>query len=137
AAIDVIFHAGTQAMVGSMNAKLRETAESELRFISFLSHDLESNLIAARLYLEAAATAATNEADESLKKTLHTIERIAGDMQRLLKQEQLRRSAAVPLRHPSPLRGEDERIVGPLAAEAHGAGARLAVDIDPDIEVDA
>lgn len=137
AAIDVIFQAGTQAMVASMNAKLRETAESELRFISFLSHDLESNLVAARLHLKAAATAATSEADGSLKKTLHTLERIAGDMKRLLKQEQLRRSAAVPLRHPSPLCAEVERIVEPLATEAHGAGARLEVDIDPDIEVDA
>ena len=52
AAIDVMLQRSVIALVEQQKAQLRAAAETELKFLSFLSHDLNNNLNNVTLSLE-------------------------------------------------------------------------------------
>jgi signal transduction histidine kinase len=134
AAIDVMFHSATLSMVEAQQAKLRETAESELKFLSFFSHDLNNNMfvISARLDLIKAQLKKIPElvqSGEMLEAALGTIRHTRDGMNRLLKHEQLRRSKPKAQLRAVQIQDLVEMIVKPLITIAKDNGVQLETNI--------
>lgn len=97
ATIYVMIQQGVLAMVQKQKEKLREAAESELKFLSLYSHDLNNNLlvIASLLDVLHKRLKTAPEFDASLDVLVmarRSIRHTAEGMRRLLNHERLRRS---------------------------------------------
>jgi len=101
AAIDVMLQRSVIALVEQQKVQLRAPAESELKFLSFLSHDLNNNLNGITMSLqgvgvdleEAGGFAA---AEQSLALAQQYIRDAVVGMRRMLDHERLRKSAKAP-----------------------------------------
>lgn len=141
AIIDVIFHQGALALVEKQKEALRLAAEAELKFLSFLSHDLNNNFLVISTSLEVIRRQLTQvpelaESVEMVRAAQNTIRHTTEGMRRLLKHEQLRRSKAPPRTRMVSLREEVEMLVKPLVVDAEATGLRLEVAVDPEAEVE-
>lgn len=141
AMIDIIFSSGAEAMVTSMHTKLCETAESELKFLAFISHDLRKSLVAALAHMERAEEKLTHQPGlqdtaELLRSTRETIGQTSVGMKRLVTGEQLRRSNAAPRSRPMRVLDAVTRIIHPLGALAETKKAPIEVEIDPALEIE-
>lgn len=136
ALIDIMLQQGVLALVQQQKHQLRHSSEVQLKYLSFLSHDLSNNflVITANLqFLEEqiAAVPQMRQSAEALGAALATIRRTRQGMRRLLQHEQLRGSEATPGASPVNLREVVEPIVALGAFDAQNKGVEVHNDIDP------
>jgi signal transduction histidine kinase len=97
AAIDVMLQKSVIALVDKQKAQLRDAAETELKFLSFLSHDLNNTLGGVTLWLAMLAedlrrTGGFPEAENSLGHARNSIDATITGMRRMLDHERMRKS---------------------------------------------
>ena len=140
-AVDLMWQQAIVAFVEHQNAQLREAAEAELKYLSFLGHDLNGNLGNVTLWLQilrrglAGRTAEFASELSALDAAQQAILDTVGGMGRLLQAERLRHSGAEPSIAPVALRAVVDGVVGPFAKQADLKGLTLAVDVPADATV--
>lgn len=142
AAIDVMLQRSVIALVEQQKLQLRAAAETELKFLSFLSHDLNNNLNGITISLqvlgldlkEAGGFAA---AEESLALAQQSIRDTVVGMRRMLDHERLRKSAAAPTFSRVDLYAAATKVVAQFAREALAKGTKLNVEVSPGTIVDS
>ena len=135
--IDVMLQQAVVAFVGEQHAQLRVAAEAELKYLSFLSHDLENNLsgvtimlqlLRRRLVTSPEFAGDVQTLDDAQQAVLNTV----GGMARLLESERLRKSGATAEQKPVNLH---DLLVGAARQSAGAAekkGVKITVDAAPD-----
>ena len=142
AAIDVMLQRSVIAIVDDQKAGLRSAAETELKFLSFMSHDLNNNLNSVTLLLQVLggdlkAAGGFTDAVESLRLAQETIDETVTGMRRMLDHERLRQSGERAAFSPVDLYALVTRITAQAAREAGDRGARLVVEVPPGTVVES
>jgi len=94
--LDLMLQASVVAFVNRQNERLREAAETEVRYLSFLSHDMNNHLSSVSLWLNilrqrlADAPHALEDV-EAVDHAQRAIQSTVAGMRRLLESERLRR----------------------------------------------
>lgn len=134
--LDIIVHQTVVAFTTHQKALLRSAAETEARFLAFLSHDLRNNLAAVMLLLQrvkqrlSESKELAGEAD-TLTALEDSIGLTVGGMQRLLEAERLRRGAVEPRKEPVDLHTVAAALAKQFAAQAQKARVRIECDVTP------
>lgn len=138
AAIDLMLQRSVIALVDAQKARLRAAAETELRFLAFLSHDLNNNLGNVRLSLEVlrrdlgrAGGGGFPEIVASLLAAQRSVDDTASGMRRMLEHERLRKAGKVPSLAQVDLAALAAKVVRQFAERARHKGVRLDVDVQP------
>jgi signal transduction histidine kinase len=138
-AVDVMLHGSVVAYFEKQQEKLRAAAEAELKYLSFLSHDLNNNLNAVMLWLKlhrarlakapefAADTASLDEIDRAIVGTVK-------GMERLLQSERLRKQGVKPRAQAVDLRALATHAAKQFQSQADKKGVTLAVEIEDGVE---
>ena len=134
AAIDVMLQRSVIALVEQQKSQLRAAAETELKFLSFLSHDLNNHLGNVTLWLQALGRDLKNvggfaEAEESLGFAQQSIVDTVAGMRRMLDHERLRKSGKNPTFSPVELHAVVTKIAGQFSREADAKGVKLAIEV--------
>lgn len=138
--IDLMLQQSVAAYVDQLSQRIRAGAESELKYLSFLSHDLNNHLAGVTLFLQVLRqrlaefpefTGDVLTLDHIQESILNTI----GGMGRLLQNERLRRAGGVGKITPVHLHRLASNVAQPLLRQAEHKGLRVAVDIPPDAVV--
>jgi signal transduction histidine kinase len=144
AAIDVMLQRSVIALVEKQKGQLRTAAETELKFLSFLSHDMNNNLGNVTLWLEALGmdlrlAGGFAEAEDSLKNARKSIEDTLTGMRRMLDHERLRKSESKSVALPINLHAMATRVVAQFAKQADAKGVELAevIPVGTVVESDA
>ena len=134
-AVDVMLHGSVVAYFDKQQEKLRAAAEAELKYLSFLSHDLNNNLSGIKLWLKihrerlrrspefAKDVEALTEIDRSIEATVHGTER-------LLQAERLRKQGVQPTTRAVDLRTLASSVVNQFRAKAEEKGLSLTVEVE-------
>jgi signal transduction histidine kinase len=136
AVIDVMLQRSVIALVDQQKFHLRAAAETELRFLSFLSHDLNNNLNNVTLSLddlgyELQKAGVFNDARESLSVAQDYIHDTVAGMRRMLDHARLRKSDEAPAMASVDLHALATKVNGHSHREAQRKGVRLAVEVPP------
>ena len=136
AAIDVMLQRSVIALVDKQKLQLRAAAETELKFLSFLSHDLNNNLGSVTLSLQSLAmdlkdTSGFDEAKSSLALAQKSINDTVSGMRRMLNHERLRNSVKGPTFSSVDLYVVAMNVAGQFSREADAKGTRLSVEVRP------
>lgn len=136
AMIDIMLQQGVLALVQQQNQELVRAAEVQLKYLSFLSHDLSNNFFVITSHIEfiekqLSTLPEMRETSEVLGAALETARRTRDGMRQLLEHERLRKSEARLRTAPVHLREVVEPIVRVAASEARTKGLRIDIDIDP------
>ena len=142
AAIDVMLQRSVIALVDEQKIKLRAAAETELKFLSFLSHDLSNNLNSVTMSLQSLEldlqeAGGFAEAAESLAFARKTIFDTIAGMRRMLEHERLRNTGKATTFSPVDLHAVATRVAAQFSREAAAKGMKLAVEIPPDTVVES
>lgn len=142
AAVDLMLQRSVIALVEEQKSQLRAAAEAELKFLSFLSHDLNNNLASVNLWLQALgadlkAAGGFAGAEESLGHARRCIKDTVAGMRRMLEHERLRKSGRTPTHAPVDLHAVATRVAGQYAREADAKGVTLAVEVRPGTVVES
>jgi signal transduction histidine kinase len=139
ATIDVMLQQGVVALVEEQKAQLRSAAEAELKYLSFLSHDLNNNLAGVTLMLKLLRqqVSAREESDEAevvrtLDLALQSVYDTIHGMRRLLEHERLRKSAEPPRRERVDLHALAWNLARQFEREVEREGVSLYVDAAAD-----
>jgi signal transduction histidine kinase len=140
AAIDVMLQQSVIAMVGEKNALLRQAAETELKFLSFLSHDMNNNLGSVTLSLqilsmELRAAGGFPAAEDALGIARDSIDATVRGMRQMLDHERLRQPGCEPAGVRVDVRAVAERVASQFAHEATTKGTLVAVEVPPGTAV--
>jgi signal transduction histidine kinase len=141
-AIDVMLQRSVIALVEQQKFQLRAAAETELKFLSFLSHDLNNNLNDITLSLQGLGLDLKEAGGFAVaEKSLALAQRYIGDtvvgMRRMLDHERLRKSAkALPVSRVD-LYGAATKAVAQFAREATAKGTKMSVEVSPGTIVDS
>jgi signal transduction histidine kinase len=139
-AIDLMAQQAMVAFVNHQNERLRDAAEAELKYLSFLSHDLSGNLGNLTLWLQvlklrlsespqfAEDMSALDTAQQAILDTM-------GGMGKLLQAERLRHQGAEPKAGPVNLHDLAAGVVRQFDQQAQRKGVSIAVEIPPDATV--
>jgi signal transduction histidine kinase len=140
-ACDLMVQQAMVAFVEHQNTQLRAAAESELKFLSFLSHDLNGNLGNITVWLQVlkrrlAATSAEfapemSALDEAQQAILDTI----GGMGKLLQAERLRHDAVEAKIEEVNLRALASAVAKEFARPAETKGLEVRVEVPSDTTV--
>jgi signal transduction histidine kinase len=138
--IDLMMQEAVVAFVNHQNTQLRSAAEVELKYLSFLSHDLNNNLGTITLWLQVlrsqlATSAGFGEALRTLDTAQQTILDTIGGMGRLLQAERLRRQGVQPAAAPVNLQTLITNLVGPALQLAERKGVDVVAEVEPNIVV--
>lgn len=135
--LDLMGQQAVVAFIEHQDAQLRASAEAELRYLSFLSHDLSNNLTGVTVWLQLLRTQLLANPEmaeqvESIDTIQQTILTTVGGMGRLLQAERLRHGgrAATPKR--VDLRSLITNQTRQFAEQARLRGLSIAVDVPPD-----
>jgi signal transduction histidine kinase len=136
-AIDVMAQQAVVAFVGEQNTQLRVAAEAELKYLSFLSHDLNNNLSSVTLFLQLLRkrldTSPEFAADvETLDGAQQAVLSTIGGMARLLDSERLRKSGMEAERRPVNLHDLLVAAARQSSKAAEKKGIKITVDAAPD-----
>ena len=140
-ALDLMLQQAVVAFVAHQNEQLRAAAESEMQYLSFLSHDLRGNLGNVTLWLQAlkldlAGSPDSKEALGTVDMAQQAILDTMGGMGRLLQAERLRHQAAAqPQPVPVSLHQTAEAVAEQFTQQAEQKAVRLAVDVPPEAVV--
>jgi signal transduction histidine kinase len=142
AAIDVMLQRSVIAMVEQQKAQLRAAAETELKFISFLSHDLNNNLNSVMLTLQALGldlrqAGGLSAAEQSLESAQQSILDTVAGMRRMVDHERMRKQGKQSALVPVDLHAAATKITLQFQREADAKGVKLRVDIRPGSVVDS
>lgn len=136
AGMDIVVHQGTSTFVRFLSERLRASAESEIKFLAFLSHDLRNGLgsiLAALNLMSRKMQTHADFADEArwLESAKTSITKTVAGMERLLSAERLRKQSAKPKFEPVALEALVTRILAPITSEAKLKGICLENFIAP------
>jgi signal transduction histidine kinase len=142
AAIDVMLQRSVIALVDEQKSQLRAAAEAELKFLSFLTHDLNNNLFSISLLMSSHAmdlksTGQFSEAQESLRLAQKSIDDTVTGMQQMLDHERLRKSAKEPTHKAVDLHEIATQVAWQFNFKATEKGVKIAVDILPKTMVES
>ncbi len=142
AAIDVMLQRSVIAIVDEQKVDLRAAAETELKFLSFMSHDLNNNLNGVTLLMQVLASDLKRaggfaEATESLELARQAIEDTVRGMRRMLDHERLRKSGEVPTFSAVDLHAVAMKVSVQSAREAGAKDVALAVEVRPGTMVES
>jgi signal transduction histidine kinase len=142
AAIDVMLQRSVIALVDKQKVQLRAAAETELKFLSFLSHDMRNNLNSVLLTLQMLGmdlrqAGGFAEAEQSLDTAQQAIHDTVAVMRQMLDHERLRQSGKQSLFHPVDLHALAKKAMAQFSREAAGKGVKLAVEIGPGTVVES
>jgi signal transduction histidine kinase len=140
--IDTILHEGVTAFVKHHTERLQAVAHSEVKYLSFLSHDLRNALNSVTLImqvvkrrLERDPTYAEEVADiDSLQNAI--LETVEG-MNRLLQAERLRSETVNRKISPVNLFELVTQVTREFSQQAKKKGVALTVNISPDVVIPA
>lgn len=137
AGIDVMLQRSVIAFIDHQNERLRLSAESELKYLSFLSHDLNNNLGSVTLFLQVLRQRLADfpeftEEVETLDQAQASILNTIGGMSRLLQNERLRNGGVAMKIAPVHLHRLASNVTHQAMRAAEGKGLRLAVEVPPD-----
>jgi signal transduction histidine kinase len=133
ATVDVMLQRAAVALAEQQKAQLREAAERELKYVSFLSHDLNNNLGGVTLMLKllrqelrksdefADAAGMLDSAQRSIQETIE-------GMRRMLEHERLRKVGAVPAVTPLNLHAYLSNLARDFGREAQAKGLGITVE---------
>jgi signal transduction histidine kinase len=133
-AIDLMLQQAVIALVGQQQEKLRIAAEAELKYLSFLSHDLNNNLGSVTLWLQVLRDRLSNypefeedvETVEAIQQSI--LDTIAG-MGRILQAERLRKAGVAPKAGLVHLQKLARNIVRQLSQHAQRKGVTLSAEV--------
>jgi signal transduction histidine kinase len=136
AAIDVMLQRSVIALVDEQKSQLRAAAEAELKFLSFLSHDLNNNLFNISLLMSCHAmdlksTGQFGEAQDSLRLAQKSIDDTVAGMQKMLDHERLRMSAKGPTHKAVDLHELATEVAWHFNFKAAEKGVAIVVDVLP------
>ncbi|HZK81806.1 MAG TPA: HAMP domain-containing sensor histidine kinase [Humisphaera sp.] len=142
AAIDVMLQRSVIALDEQQKLQLRAAAETELKFLSFLTHDLNNNLNGITISLEGLGldlkeAGGFAAAEESLALAQQYIRDTVVGMRRMLDHERLRKSANPPAFSRVDLYAAATKVVAQFAREAAAKGTKLSVEVSPGTIVDS
>jgi signal transduction histidine kinase len=135
ATVDVMLQQSVIALVEEQKTELRQSSERELKYLSFLSHDLNNHLSGVSLMLKllrpevegmggsSGAVTLIDNADQGIRDTVQ-------GMRRLLEHERLRKGGADTDTQPMRLRGFLSSLAEQFAAEAKTKSLRLVIEAD-------
>ena len=133
--IDIMLQQGVLALVQQQKQDLRQASEVQLKYLTFLSHDLSNNFLLITLALETiqrqlAGLPQMGEGVKVVGSALDIINRTRVGMRGLLEHERLRKSGASPGLTRVNLRSVIEPIVNIVASDARDKGLHIEVAID-------
>jgi signal transduction histidine kinase len=136
AAVDVMLQRSVIALVDQQKSQLRAAAERELKYLSFLSHDLNNHLYGVTLSLhelgcQLRKATGFDGAAESLVRAQNSIHTTVKGMRRLLDHEMLRKSGEEPKFLPVDLQSLVTKVAEQFSQEAYAKGVGLAVEVRP------
>jgi len=142
AAIDVMLQRSVIALVDEQKLQLRAAAETELKFLSFLSHDLNNNLNSVTMSLYALGLNLKEiggfaGAELSLWLAQESIFETVAGMRRMLDHERLRKLGDKPRLSPVDLHAAATKVVAQFSREADAKGAKLTVEMRPGTVVES
>jgi signal transduction histidine kinase len=128
--------AAAMPLIPSMR-HLSADSERELKFLSFLSHDLQNNLAAIDLQLkllerQLAASPGFGDQMQTLQRAQESIHGTIDGMRRLLTHERLRKQFQAAKIRPVYLRRIADAIAAQHSLQAAASGTSIAVDISVD-----
>ncbi|HXE51826.1 MAG TPA: hypothetical protein VN541_02380, partial [Tepidisphaeraceae bacterium] len=140
AAIDLMLQRSVIALVDKQKSQLRAAAETELKFLSYLSHDLNNHLANVTLWLRALESNLKEaggfpEAETSLASATRSIRDTLAGTRRMLDHERLRHADVAATHAPVDLHAMASRVVAQFAPEANSKGVAFAVEIPPGTRV--
>lgn len=138
--IDTVLHQGVIAFVQHQNQRLESANRAEAKYLSFLSHDLRSQLNGISLTMELIKRRLVDE--PGFAQEVDDIEALQGSlgatvegMQRLLQAERLRLGAAGPKCGPVNLRVLATEVAREFIHQANAKGLNLVVEAPPDLVI--
>jgi signal transduction histidine kinase len=136
-AVDLMLQQSVIAFIGMNRAKLRAAAKSELKFLSFLSHDLNNNLGGVTLHLQVLRQRLAQSPDFAqdvavLDQAQQMIRDTTGGMGRLLQSKRLRKVRPAARIAPVNLHQLASAIARQLMPQAERKRLRIAVEVPPD-----
>lgn len=141
ATLDVMLQQSSVALVEEQKIALRAAAERELKYLAFLSHDLQNHLAAVMLTLKllraeltghAECATAVPAAGGQLDAAQRAIRETLDGMRRLLEHERLRkgpRDRAAAAARPVDLRDLATRVAAQHAPDAAAKHLKLSIEI--------
>lgn len=141
-AIDMMLQQAVIAFVDHQGGQLRSAAESELKYLSFLSHDLNNNLSNVTVWLQVLKTQLEmlpQFADqiETLNTAQQAILSTIGGMGRLLQAERLRKGSAKPKRMSIDLRTLVANETRQVRADVERKGLAMTVEVPKGATVES
>ena len=139
-AIDEMLQHAVVAFVEQQSARIRVGAESELKYLSFLSHDLNNNLGSVTLFLQVLRQRLADfpefsqhvaTLDQAQEAILNTIE----GMGRLVQSERLRKAGIEVKSGPINLHRLVSNVSQQMHRQAEKKGLRIAVEVPADAVV--
>ncbi len=139
-ALDLMNEQAMVAFVEHQNARLRQAAEAELKYLSFLCHDLRGNLNGVTLWLQVLRTSLAGSpqfADEvgSLDEAQRAILGTMGGMGRILQADRLRYASDDVRPETFDLHAVAASVARSSALQAKQAGVQLTVEVPADATV--
>jgi signal transduction histidine kinase len=142
AAIDVMLQRSVIALVDQQKAQLRAAAETELKFLSFLAHDLNNNLNSVILTLgalgmELQQSGGFPAALQSLESAQQSIFDTVAGMRRMVDHERTRKGAKSSPLIPVDLHATATKIIAQFQRQADSKGVILRIDVRLGSAVDS
>jgi signal transduction histidine kinase len=140
AAVDVAIQHGVLALFEDVQEQLRAAAESELRYLSFLSHELGNSLSGVKLRMAAlsrrlASVPAQRHEGALLDELQGVLSDTISGMRQFLEHERLRKANVEPDALPVKLEEVVSAVMGQFLAEAEQKGLRVETEVAPDAVV--
>jgi signal transduction histidine kinase len=136
AAIDVMLQRSVIALVDQQKSQLRAAGQKELKYLSFMSHDLNNHLHSVTLLLNALGkdlkeAGGFARAEESLTLAQSSIHATVAGMRRMLDHERLQYSVEGPKLLRVDLLPLATKVAEQFSREADAKGVSLAIDVRP------
>jgi signal transduction histidine kinase len=135
-ALDLMLQQAVVAIVTKQNEQIRSAAESQLKYLSFLSHDLSNQLYSVTLTLELLkhqirATPGLETAGQTLQDAQQSIQQTMTGMKRLLDHERLRKDDSARTRAPVDLHALVQTAARLATQSLENKNQRLLIDAPP------
>jgi signal transduction histidine kinase len=129
--VDLMLQRSAIALVDEQKKSLRAAAETELKYVSFLAHDMNNNLnnvnlLLSVLAIDIAQSEGAGSALASLRLAQQSIDETVIGMRRMLEHERLRNAGQPPPRTVVDLHALSELVARQFAQTAAAKGVAIA-----------
>ena len=136
AAVDLMLQRSAIALVEQQKSQLRAAGQKELKYLSFMSHDLNNQLHGVTLLLlglgkDLKKAGGFTRAEASLALAQRSIHETVAGMRRMLDHERMRNSCEPPKFFPVDLHPVATKVAGQFSWEADAKGVNLAIEVRP------